>query len=359
MGQYFQVNGDYNIKAKNGGSIILEPSNEVRIEGNLTVTGTSTAVESVDLTVEDNLIVLNKGESSAGVSRGFSGIEIDRGSSTNVALIFDETDPSQFNGGEGTWSLVSGTNGSYNFGNTSNLKLKRILTDGNQDLTLIGSGTGVVNVGNRLLDSSGDPTTGIEYHLLVTDDNDVPNKKYVDETIENNPTFQIVRDDTRVIIGDKDLTPNDILTGGSLAYYNNETGIPIIELESRVGVVIDSQNSVQIFKNRVEFFGGIEINDQDEIVNTNSTGDIYIRCIGNGHLKTNIALELENIGATEPAYVPAITGVGPGSTVIYSGIGPETPTKSAGGSGIYFVSKDNTRDELVSKNRALLFSMIF
>jgi hypothetical protein len=42
-----------------------------------------------------------------------------------------------------------------------------------------------------------------------------------------------------------------------------------------------------------------------------------------------------------------------GSHVIYS------RAEAAGKSGIYFVNTENTRDELVSKNRALLFSMLF
>ena len=42
-----------------------------------------------------------------------------------------------------------------------------------------------------------------------------------------------------------------------------------------------------------------------------------------------------------------------GSHVIYSR--PE----GIGKSGIFFVNTENNRDELVSKNRALLFSMLF
>ena len=46
-------------------------------------------------------------------------------------------------------------------------------------------------------------------------------------------------------------------------------------------------------------------------------------------------------------------GIVSGSHVIYS------RAESTGKSGIYFVNTENTRDELVSKNRALLFSMLF
>jgi len=63
----------------------------VYIDGDLQVGGNSTAVTKTDLEVTDNLITLNKGESGAGVTLTFAGIEIDRGSETDVALRFNET----------------------------------------------------------------------------------------------------------------------------------------------------------------------------------------------------------------------------------------------------------------------------
>ena len=61
----------------------------------------------------------------------------------------------------------------------------------------------------------------INYETQVVHDDDLPNKKYVDDSILNNPTFQIVApqsQDTRVIITDKEITPNiNIADGIALA----------------------------------------------------------------------------------------------------------------------------------------------
>lgn len=61
------------------------------LDGNLTVTGSTTSVEAVNSTVTDNIIVLNSGEVGAGVTSGSSGIQIDRGSSDDATILYNET----------------------------------------------------------------------------------------------------------------------------------------------------------------------------------------------------------------------------------------------------------------------------
>jgi hypothetical protein len=79
-------------------------TSEVIITGNLTVQGVQTSLETTNSTLKDNIIVLNDGEAGAGVTLGTSGILIDRGSSTDVALRWTEA-----NGG--SWQVTSdGTN---------------------------------------------------------------------------------------------------------------------------------------------------------------------------------------------------------------------------------------------------------
>ena len=67
-------------------------SNDVIIQGNLTVNGTTTSVNTDNLAIEDNVIVLNAGETGAGVTLGFSGIEIERGTENNARFLFREAD---------------------------------------------------------------------------------------------------------------------------------------------------------------------------------------------------------------------------------------------------------------------------
>ena len=350
MGQFFRVNGDYNIKVKDGGTIKLDTgtSGDTIITGNLTVQGDVTAVSSTNLEIKDRIITLNDGENGPGVSLLYSGIEIDRGTyvdSTAVpraAFVWNETNPGFATdedpaSASGYWQIVTGSSETaYGFAD-SNLKIRRILTDSSTDsgdLTLIGTGTGVVKVAG---------TTN--YRLQVTDNDDIPNKDYVDFSILNNPTFQIrapQSQDTRVIIADKDITPNNSSTGGSLTYYGTQTGYPTTA--STVGFFVDGVLAANIYADRVQL-QRLEF-DQTEILTVGSGNDnIKLTPFGTGKVEINTTLQINNdVGSP---------GLVSGSHVIYS------RAESTGKSGLYFVNTENTRDELVSKNRALLFSMLF
>jgi hypothetical protein len=62
------------------------------IDGNLTVTGSTTSVETVNSTIQDNIITLNKGETGTTVTEGTAGIEVDRGASDKTTFLFNEAD---------------------------------------------------------------------------------------------------------------------------------------------------------------------------------------------------------------------------------------------------------------------------
>jgi len=64
-------------------------SDNAIFNGNLTVNGTQTVLNTETLTVDDNLIVLNNNET--GTPSADAGIEIERGTSTNVKLQWDES----------------------------------------------------------------------------------------------------------------------------------------------------------------------------------------------------------------------------------------------------------------------------
>jgi hypothetical protein len=66
-------------------------TNNVVVSGNLFVSGTTTTVSSQELIVSDNIIVINSGEPGPGVTKGFAGIQVDRGSpSAAYWFVFDE-----------------------------------------------------------------------------------------------------------------------------------------------------------------------------------------------------------------------------------------------------------------------------
>ena len=344
MGQFLRVNGDYNIKTADGAKIILDTGpavsgGSVRVTGDLVVEGLTLTVAAENLNVTDNIITVNNGESGAGVTLIYSGLEVDRGSLSSASLLYDESADS--------WLIANGSApGPFNF-DEANLRLRRILTNSSTDdgdLTLIGTGTGVVKVFGT-----------INYETQVVHDDDLPNKKYVDDSILNNPTFQIVApqsQDTRVIITDKEITPNINTTAGSLAYFTNTTSYST-NGESAVSVIVDNALVGQFYNNRfeiadLEIGGGIDANEittKNGITNLN----IYVRTQGTGKLQTNYAIQMEKTGVS-PTYVP--------DNILLYGDTPGTGT-----SGIWFVNDSaeaaKQNGELISKNRALVFSMLF
>jgi hypothetical protein len=340
MGQVVQVNGDYTIKTNEGGTILLNTGNNigfVRVTGSLLVDGDTLTVSAENLNVKDNIITLNFGETGAGVSLDYSGIQIDRGTLSKASLLFDE-------GGQ-TWLLAEGGPAPlvpFNYTN-SNLRLRKILTDSGTDtgdLTLIGFGVGVVKVSG---------TTN--YEQQVTDDDDIPNKRYVDDAIIANPSFQIVRSDTRVTAFDPVGDPLDISVFPIGPYVNNP-------LQSEIAVIVNNRRVALFTENQVEVrglsiiwednkgsdIGGFPASDAITLQATNTNTNIKLETNGTGKVQITYAMQFDNAGIA-PAYVT-------GTTVAYAG------SVSAGTSGLY-IANENYRDELVTKGRALLFSMIF
>jgi hypothetical protein len=71
-----------------GNSTITDDGTTVVIGGNLTVNGTTTTVNSNTVNIGDNILILNSDEVGTPSQNG--GIEIERGTSTNASLIWDE-----------------------------------------------------------------------------------------------------------------------------------------------------------------------------------------------------------------------------------------------------------------------------
>jgi hypothetical protein len=87
------------------------------ITGNLIVQGTTTTVNSNTVSIGDNIIVLNKDET--GTPSQNAGIEIERGSSTNVSLLWNEgSDYWQVNDGSTTSKLLTAGNFAASFTGT-------------------------------------------------------------------------------------------------------------------------------------------------------------------------------------------------------------------------------------------------
>lgn len=324
MGQVIQVNGDYNIKAKVGSKITLDTGSgvgETRITGNLVVEGATLTVSTQDLKIKDNIIILNDGELGAGVTLRYSGIQVDRGTADDVFFLFDEND--------NTWKCLTKDSGSGLYNNhDANIQLQTIKTDPTNNggnLNVIGTGTGVINVTG---------TTAYEVQVETYGDDAIPNKKYVDDAIQNSPSYQIKQDDTRVLIADLDVGGRD--------YLNN------LVLESEIAVIVDDVPNSTFYVNRAMIqrleFSGTEISNNDTSTN------IYLRTTGTGKIQTNYAVQLEQLSSN------------PTSTSGFTHLYARAP--STGDTGLYVSATGTTpspngRHEIISTNRALLYSMLF
>jgi hypothetical protein len=374
-GRTVQSSGDYNIKAGEGSTILLDTGpnvGEVRVTGNLIVLGETLTVEATNLNVQDNIIILNYGETGQGVTLGYSGVQIDRGYNIDssqvapTALLWDEANE--------TWQIAQGTpEDGFNY-TDSKLKLSQILTDAatdDGDLILIGAGTGVVKV-----------TGTVNYEQRVLDDDDVPNKRYVDDAIQLNPTFQITKDDTRVIVFDKENALPAASFSPAIGPYISQP------VNSQIAFIVDNRRVAVMTKDHFEMTG-LTIFTEDPVVpdveaamsgnfnpgpiSTNLTGfeNQSAVVIQSDNTNANIRLETNGTGKVVISYAMSFEYHGSpvtqvGSTSILYGSTPGTgttglsfrntrPSKELNGT----VNASFTTDELISKNRALLFSMLF
>jgi hypothetical protein len=317
MTQVIRTNGDYKIQATSNGAVITLDTPTVVVTGNLTVEGTRTDVNVNNLYIEDNIININNGESPthSGITLTYAGVEINRGSANNVAVLYNET--------SSAWEFVEKTTAGYN-GTNSKIKIRSIITDATisgGDLELIGDHIGVATV--PTLESPNDYTTQI---LNRDRDDDIPNKGYVDYAIANRePQSSVGSGDTTIVALDKDV-------------LNDAVSVSSIQL------TVDGQHNVYVYADKT-FIHDLEFRS-NIIENVNSIGNIRLLTNGTGKLETNYAIQLDQIlTASQPAPVTD-------TTVVYS------KTPGVADSGIYFVNTTK-RDELISKNKALVFSMLF
>ena len=91
----------YYTTARANVAIDAKLASDVVIGGNLTVSGTTTTINTATLNIEDNILVLNSGFTGADniVDAGF---EVNRGNETNVTFTWDES--------EGEWTFGAGSN---------------------------------------------------------------------------------------------------------------------------------------------------------------------------------------------------------------------------------------------------------
>jgi len=346
----------YKLKVDDAGEIILDvgDSGKVTIAGDLDVLGEQTSIGSTDLIVSDNTITVNEGESGAGVSLGTAGLIVDRGTENNSEFLFNESLNSIRNGTIVTGSFVFQDNTQASYG----IHTSSISTQNNENLYLLNnSGLGIITV-NQAGDYEKsvfnyDVNNNIEFNASA-EDNLEPIGVQIDQTGNSYDedaliTARLLIDYTRSyhlynfqnkILSD-DLTPSSVIA-------NSESVV--------INVNGDANNVAFFTETNVDLYGltirkESNITADDSLLQPASTSaNLILRGNGLGIVqnddylnltKQNNPLELGEVGAPT------------------DGVTLYGDTLADGGTGLFFVNQDGTNDEIASRNKALLFSIIF
>lgn len=327
MSRVLNLSGDYRIRVQSGGNIILDPgsSGTVTITGNLDVMGAQSNIESNSVSIQDNILQLNydpnniyngDGIPTGSPINGQAGLQIWRGSRSSANLLFDENishyNPYSNSNVAGSFVLKT-TDGTL-----SGLNLATVITPSNS---------------NFVFDFQNQPyvlriANGAGYENRVLNDNDIPNRKYVQQYVTSAAGTIAV----------------------SALWYPTVTPL------------VDATTSIQAFASTIVFqlggitevslssggftMGNVTVN-QNTISNTGSNVANLILSANTGKVEINGVLVLDDQTA-QPSVVN-------GTTNIYS-----SATIGPGKTGIYFNNNNasQTPDELVSRSRAVALSIL-
>ena len=350
--------GDWHVQAED--DIHLETqfargnNGTVYIWGNLNVIGSTTTIESSELTIGDKILILNKNDPGlsngtvAGVSGdGISGISIERGGPTspneNANWVFNQNKSWSYQGvtTQGMWEALIGppTGG---VGEPSAITVGAIRTgSSNRDLSLLGAENP-----NATVTLSG--VTNYRQRLTTRNNlNDVPNKDYVDFSIENQLDRRRIQLNFRNALGNIVQRPQT-----NLEFVDTDVPGYLGITEPQLNLTIGNNKWVSFYNNRL-VIGDIKVLDGNEItMETVDTKLVLSTKPGLGsannpsvEIKSSLSLEIDNV-----YQVPVSEN---------SNIKLYAKAQSTGTTGLYFVNSEGTRDELPSKRRSFFASLMF
>lgn len=328
--------GSYKIKVADASNEITLESALTRVTGDLRIEGETTTVNTTNLAIEDNIIELNKNEVGAGVGEGTAGVRVDRGTLNGVQMIYDESiawnNPSTQTVSQGP-NLQGPGYGSYKVSSSDGndiLALRVANINNNNAIYFEPGGTGTLRLGASIAPAN--------YISRMGDDNDIPNKKYVDDEIN---AVVIGAAFPRIVQGDTEVKITDNSTSGQT---------------SKIEVTIDGTLLGLWEPNRFELYqqttdiGSIRI-EGDTISSLNSNQDLELVAPGTGSVRANDSFVIGNRPSVQDSAIDPLYDA--------NGVKLYAKTPSGGDTGLYFVNTNDTRGEVISKNRALLFGLIF
>lgn len=353
-----RVQGNYRIQSSNGTDVFVVDTtgtgynilstptqSKVVITGDLYVLGTKTEFSSTNVTVKDPTILLNDGNTfGVGGSGYVGGLKISRSSNNadstaaflqwNNAATWHGT--GQISNVQGVFEFRVGTNeGGASY---SALKANKILIDENSASTIGGQPRlNIFGSDNPFAVLSVSGTQNYENNIL--DDDDIPNVRYVLDRISNitNRTLSVTTGSTYLTVIDQGV---DFADSAILGVVDGNPSDKVLPLSTGTVVLYVSKNQATI--------QGLSIIG-NAIQPTGSNRDFIIRATGNGSIKLESGVVFQTTTST-----PTVIS---GQTAIYSG------NPGSGGTGLYYVSSGTnsavTSGELVSRKKALMYSLIF
>jgi len=368
MSKYTKIDGDYRLSVASGGQITLDTGVEtgtVVITGDLRILGDTTTVETSQLSIEDRIITLNRGETgSGGVTDSVSGLEVERGDDPNTYWIYDERIQTGLPSNPTAGGFV-GRRGGVDSGDLLlGIQASAIDTAG-ADLYLINQGNGIVSV------------EGVEYYqervFQYDQEAQTPASSNIDftaPTIIKEPYALVNAKGVADYVSSfftgryQDKIASGTVSESYVAVHDIEE-FPGID-DSQIEFGIDGNVAARFFNNRAELQ---HIRFQDTTLETTSSdNDLILAAPGVGSVRIDDTLLITH----QPYIDDAGLGEDPDNlnpdrpfnyltnpNTPVDGVKIYSSTEQGGGTGLYFVNSNDTRDELISRNKALLYSLIF
>jgi hypothetical protein len=216
-------------------------SNDIVIDGNFTVSGTTTTINTETLLLEDNIITLNAGTSGSPSEN--AGITVDRGSSADVTFQYNETtDKWQFNNDGSTYVNLATDTDSLTEGSTN-----LYFTNARVITALSGASTNNISENTNLYFTNARADARIANALLDEDN-------MASDSATKVPSQQSVKAFVEAQIATKDNT-DEMTEGSSNLYFTNARADARItnalkdedDLSSDSATHVPSQQSVKAY----------------------------------------------------------------------------------------------------------------
>ena len=174
------------------------------------------------------------------------------------------------------------------------------------------------------------------YEARVLDDDHIPNKKYVDDKVTN---FFGTVVPNRIQVGDTKVQSYDASVAGPSRIETEIDGTLVQDVRPTYSDQYGIRIEQTVYGTEIKTLG-------------TSQEDLILSATGTGHVVVDDNLRL---GYTPHEGVDGVTD----PTKPTDGILLYSKPSNIGGTGMYFVNAENQRDEIISRNRALVFSMLF